>query len=365
VTALSAPSGFAKDVAYVTTSGTSRFPGLDVLRGVAALSVALLHARDALGAPWLMQSGAMAVDLFFAMSGFVIAHAYDNKMQTLGARGFIRVRAIRFYPFYLLGLALGILRLVATKSLGSGADELANDGIVISFVLALMFLPAPMLYNSQGSISPLNGPAWSLLFEMWINALYAVFFRLLSTPTLVLVIVLAAAGLVSETAAGHIGGGANWRDLMGGIARVCYSFPLGVLLYRHREKLPVMSNGFAVAALAVAIGFFMTEPSPYTNLLFIVVVSPMLLIGTAHASFNVKFAAYCGVMSYCLYAIHVPLIVLSTGFANRLGFPKQWMVAIAIVAIIAAAPVLDRIYDRPFRNLLSRLSQGLKLFSAQ
>ncbi|MFX8945840.1 acyltransferase family protein, partial [Acinetobacter baumannii] len=56
------------------------FATLDGLRGVAALLVVYHHEHLAgiVGAP----AGAyLAVDLFFLMSGFVIAHAYEARLE--------------------------------------------------------------------------------------------------------------------------------------------------------------------------------------------------------------------------------------------------------------------------------------------
>ena len=151
-----------------------------------------------------MPSGALAVDLFFMMSGFVIAYAYDKKIPTLGLGGFMRLRAIRFYPLYLLGLGFGVLRAMILLRLGT--PELTYPGVIIALIAAIMFFPAPILSTLSDGISPLNGPAWSLIFEMWINALYALFFRHLTTRILLFVVVMSAISLTIEASAGHIGG---------------------------------------------------------------------------------------------------------------------------------------------------------------
>jgi peptidoglycan/LPS O-acetylase OafA/YrhL len=95
----------------------------------------------------------------------------------------------------------------------------------------------------------------------------------------------------------------------------------------------------------------------YYKLAFILVLSPVIVAVGSQAAFNVKVSAYLGVSSYCIYAIHDPLLMLSAGMANRFHFPVDVIVLLAIVAILVAAPILDRFYDRPVRAVLSSLQR--------
>jgi hypothetical protein len=50
----------------------------------------------------------LTADLFFILSGFVIAHAYDPRFESgLSARAFIIVRALRFWPLFAVGIGIG------------------------------------------------------------------------------------------------------------------------------------------------------------------------------------------------------------------------------------------------------------------
>lgn len=344
-----------KTLPHTNARTRPKFLGLDVLRGCAALSVVLFHANVVLNVPWLMPSGPMAVDLFFTMSGFVIAYAYDVKIPTLGLAGFIRVRAIRFYPLYLLGLGLGVLRAVILLRLGT--PEQSYSGLATAIAAALIFFPSPI----SAGIAPLNGPAWSLILEMWINAAYALFFRYLTTRILGLVIIASAVALSMYASVGEISGGPHWSDLPHGIARVCYSFPLGVLLYRHRHRMPD-ARRFGVASIAATAVCLMIPPCPYYNLLFILVLSPCIIILGSQTAFNPRLSAYMGMSSYCIYAIHSPLLMLASGMGNRLGLSEKAAVLGAIVGALAMTPVLDRLYDRPLREALSSLGRTRVLF---
>src|SRR5271155_3573797 len=87
-----------------------RFKRLDGIRGLLALYVMLGHALPLTIAPAIIQSlfshGEAGVDLFFALSGLVIAFS----LQRFGAsfRPFIAARARRLFPVYLPVLAASI-----------------------------------------------------------------------------------------------------------------------------------------------------------------------------------------------------------------------------------------------------------------
>ncbi|MEY4784719.1 MAG: hypothetical protein RIR41_2654, partial [Pseudomonadota bacterium] len=85
-----------------------RFLLLDGLRGVAAFAVILDHVPGG----WLgelIPGRYLAVDFFFVLSGFVLAHAYGRGLEAGGsALDFMKARVIRLYPMYLLGLAIAL-----------------------------------------------------------------------------------------------------------------------------------------------------------------------------------------------------------------------------------------------------------------
>ena len=90
----------------------SRYATLDGLRGAAAMVVVFVHFHALYHLPEI-EHGYLAVDLFFAMSGFVIANAYDRKLSSgeLNWQKYFVLRLFRLYPLYFAGLALGVAAL--------------------------------------------------------------------------------------------------------------------------------------------------------------------------------------------------------------------------------------------------------------
>ena len=87
--------------------GGERFTAFDGLRGLAAVLVIWFHLGTmhwTHGPPL----GFLAVDLFFLLSGFVLAHRYDAHFASGGSPGmFMTLRAVRLYPLYFAGFLLG------------------------------------------------------------------------------------------------------------------------------------------------------------------------------------------------------------------------------------------------------------------
>ncbi|WP_337678443.1 acyltransferase [Aeromonas caviae] len=94
-------------------------PLLTPLRGIAALMVVLFHARLLLFPQWmesiaghtqLIENGYLWVDLFFILSGLVLAHVYGEAFartpRTISYGRFLWLRLTRVYPLYLVTLLL-------------------------------------------------------------------------------------------------------------------------------------------------------------------------------------------------------------------------------------------------------------------
>src|SRR5580704_8219417 len=105
--------------------GTSRFASLDGLRCLAVIPVVWHHAT-----PWpppgLLGRGPLGVDLFFAISGFLITTLLLRERRTYGVVAvgrFYARRALRIFPAYYVVLGLTALRAVAWMPAGPVRDH--------------------------------------------------------------------------------------------------------------------------------------------------------------------------------------------------------------------------------------------------
>ncbi len=221
----------------------------------------------------------------------------------------------------------------------------------------------PAYVPGQPDLFPLNGPSWSLFFEMAINIIFAVAALHVTARRLSIVIVVMGTVVAAAAfSAGTLNVGWSWPSAWAGLARVGYSFPLGVLVHRLglvRSRCPVsgffaVPVGLLVAALALPVA---SAWRPGFDAGFVLILSPLLLIAGGSYDPPRALQPLCvklGELSYPLYATHFPLIFVFGFVASRLGIPAPGWVSIMAIALPILALALSKIYDAPVRAWLSR-----------
>lgn len=356
-------------------NSTSRFgerrqyQTLDGLRGAAALSVVVLHTPHFF-AQWHLPYSFLSVDLFFVLSGFVLASAYETRLRSgMTAGRFIRIRLIRLFPLYILGTLLGVpVALMAMKYGGGGLSvEWSPRLFAFSLPLSLVMLPTPTA-GTDGVLYPFNPVLWTILFEVIVNGLYAFLARpLRSTKLLAGLVALSAIVLFASvlwTDAPE--GGATWFTFGVGISRMMFSFFCGVLIFRFRWRGKVHSSTLAVTLLAVLLLLLGAPHTTFTALMTIVILFPaMVQMASAVEPGPAlqRVFGLLGVTSYAVYAVHKPLYQILLGFLIvvspvRPETMAPWIGLAYLVVVFVACLVIDRLYDMPVRNFLGRLERG-------
>lgn len=147
---------------------TSRLKTIDGLRGVAALAVVFYHlnlaARLSYGAwtpdwvAWVLHQGFLGVDVFFVLSGFVIAYSVRSGTYTLGYLGsFVIRRSIRLDPPYWITMFLEAGLIWLSLRAGASAGSLPSPPQVLAHFLYLQNI------LELGDIVPVF---WTLCYEI-------------------------------------------------------------------------------------------------------------------------------------------------------------------------------------------------------
>jgi peptidoglycan/LPS O-acetylase OafA/YrhL len=323
------------------------FDLLDALRGLAALVVVWAHL-GAWTAPYRPVLAGVSVDLFFAISGFVIAHSYEDRLANGWTVGkFLLVRLVRLYPMYMAGIAVSVALWFV---LPIGHDSKA------ALVQASM-LP----YPTSTSLYPLNGPAWSIFFELIINLAYAVSYRAWKIPNILGLMASSAVGLLLCALAGQtVDGGWDWKEFPVGVARVSYGFASGVLvfrLYSAGQRLPTLPRIITVCMAILPTILAPRLPELLWRLPIILIVIPLALSCAVSASTRSPkvCALYLGRLSYPLYALHYPCLYGATiAFSRFVSNSPLEFAAIFIVFIVMTSFLIESTCDRPVRGWLSR-----------
>ena len=152
---------------------TIKLEGLQVLRGVAALLVVWCHLKYNLGVPWTDFSkvpvlatdrGAMGVDIFFVISGFVIAMTathFGNDWRT-----FLVQRIARVVPLY-----FAVSTCLFFFQANFGASHGASVPLSFSKIFnSYGFIP---IFDETYFTEPVCVNGWTLCFEMWFYLSFA------------------------------------------------------------------------------------------------------------------------------------------------------------------------------------------------
>ena len=340
---------------------TQHFRLLDGLRGVAAIAVVVYHfgGRSDLGA--LMPHGYLAVDFFFALSGLVICHAYRQRLRDqMTVVQFLARRVIRLWPMIIPGTLFAAA--IEFWRPGNAPGHLVD--VLRSVVLGSLVLPYPFPTSLEQTIFPLNGPVWSLFFELFASVVFVVIAR--RAKLFWAVPVLIAAGLTglcwSVTATGTVDSGPYVTDWIGGFARVTYSFFTGVALVSVRRYVPTASAWvYAVALVAVLMTPIGTSSvNSYFEAAVVFVVFPLIVASAANYDPAPLLARVCdglGEISYPLYTLHYPIVRAICFAMNRFTVPLPGQVAICVATIggtYVLSVLVSRLYDRPVRLYLTR-----------
>ncbi len=333
----------------------TRLLSLDAMRGLAALTVLCHHVEREYSLSFGFAYGYMAVDFFFLMSGFVIAGAYEPRMDgRMGLARFFAVRLKRLYPMIVLGALLG---LAAAVSRHDSPRTLVWGGLSA-------FTIVPLLWSSD-VLFPINIPEWSLFYELVSNLLHRILRPILTVGVVAACVALSALGLGLAGWKLHaLANGWSPGTFWGGLPRAFFSYFLGVLIYRLTAKgrlrvpslpLPLPMLAFVAFVILESVIGRRVPPSVYW-LAAIAVVFPIIFLFAVNASMPkamAKVARGLGDLSYPLYAVHVPLLVLADPLVLHFtGVQRIAAAAIAAAAVVLIALLLNTAYDAPVRRLL-------------
>jgi peptidoglycan/LPS O-acetylase OafA/YrhL len=285
---------------------------LDGLRGIAAMAVVVFHFMEIIISDFTknpIAHGYLAVDFFFCLSGFVVAHAYDDKIGHMGMSAFLKRRLQRLHPLVVLGSVLGLLAFLYDP-FSDSSSRYSILQITILFFLSATLVPYPAMEDRYFNLFGLNAPSWSLFWEYVANLLYAVILVRLGRKWLLGMAVVAAVLLVYIAKdSGSLIGGWNGETFWHGGARMFYSFLAGVCVLRY-QLIFKRKLGFVSLSILLLLAFFTPyHPSSnwYSEPALIVLFFPFLIAigaGTKLSSQQEKFCRLAGSLSYPLYITH-------------------------------------------------------------
>lgn len=155
--------------------------------------------------------------------------------------------------------------------------------------------------------------------------------------------------------------GWSWQTLHLGVARTLFAFPLGIYLWRRggfsvrRESwLAVVLIGLVVALLALPVRPEMRSLFEITTVLL--VFPAVMAVGITHEipSRIAPLFSFLGDISYAVYAVHKPLVVVFAMIAPRIGAQGVTATVLFLTGIVVIATAVAYLFDVPARRWLRK-----------
>jgi peptidoglycan/LPS O-acetylase OafA/YrhL len=303
------------------------FVTLESWRGVAALIVVVYHGvwLNPVTSSRFFTNGALMVDFFFVLSGFVICHSYGDRLSNVREFGrFLWLRLGRLYPLHFAFLMVFVLieavKYIAQVRYGIIADKPAFTVNGAGAFLANVFLVQALSFSAPLTF---NYPSWSISVEFYAYVLFGI---VRMSGGRGLGFVLASCVIVMTFAAVlWAGGRLSLADSGNGWAffRCCCGFFLGVLTYfsyRNTAARPSTDRQkffeawLAPIVLCVTVAFLSLELKAAWSFLL-----PLLggaLIYTSVTYPNRALTAvltspplrWLGKVSYSIYMVHAAIV---------------------------------------------------------
>jgi peptidoglycan/LPS O-acetylase OafA/YrhL len=362
------------------------------LRIVASVWVVLFHFRPMVSdispdfrenlAP-VLNCGAQGVDLFFILSGFVLAYNYLDRMgkswSTRKTVHFLWLRLARVWPVYLVTLHLAALWIILTLHVGHVPSPDVGKLTAISYVRQVLLVQ--LWFEPFFDGTSWDGPAWSISAE-WLayllfGVLILVIFRMkLATRARTLMILALVAQLppmVLLLTSGFFYTPWSW------LPRIVTQFTAGALACAAVRRLELSDRarrvvGYVSLLLIVAmVGVLyllyahpihgVLDGGGVVDVLFVPLVIALAVgMGSLPRLLSTRVLVYGGQISFCLYMVHELVHTAWTWAVVQFQLtpwqsdsPWKWNILGLIAFAIALSSLMYHFVEEPARRWMRRM----------
>jgi peptidoglycan/LPS O-acetylase OafA/YrhL len=356
------------DAAARPSAHDNRLPFIHGLRGVAASAVTLFHLYEATPVSQqvvatipaildgMLRLGFLGVDLFFAISGFVISLTLYKRLATLREWGrFFLRRQLRLDPPYWTAILISIVSAVVLNALRPSTH--APVPSVTDLIIHLFYL------QDFFGIKAIAGIFWTLCLEIQFYLFFGALMLLLARSSwsgrafgwlMLPLYVLSIAcfwGLVPFPRGLFI---ARWFEFFTGVV---------IFLYWRKQLSLLQVAAYLGALLAVLVinpvaDSDTAQATAATVLLIGLIFLLAVESGRVKTWFDVNVLRYLGDISYSLYLMHalVGIRLLKLVVHEDSSAPTAWLLYfVALTMSVAASDIMFRLIERPSMRLSHRL----------
>jgi exopolysaccharide production protein ExoZ len=337
---------------------------IQYLRAFAALAIVFHHAREqfpGFQAIFPSDIGSAGVDIFFVISGFIMVFITETGDHSPSK--FIWNRIIRIVPLYWFYTIITVILYAVASGLFRG------NGLTLPHViLSLLFIPHPNPGDLQ-SLSPLIKIGWTLNYEMFFYAVFAIAMSinysrrvLITYVFLVLLVTIDASQLISLP-----------PELQFYCRDIVLEFAAGMLLcraYRAGKLKGKILIGIVLLSLGLSALIINLSPDLGTfraiklGIPAIAIVAGLLSI--EHYLPKLRLPLFIANVSYSIYLSHIMVIAILRYLYPRFGIPTAGLIStltfvlISLTMGILCGIASYLIVEKPLLNLCRQLQKPLR-----
>jgi peptidoglycan/LPS O-acetylase OafA/YrhL len=374
--------------AAISKRTASRYyqPELDSLRFLAFLGVFFYHAAPTTPDSYSVYSflpksavlliraafgaGAFGVDLFFALSAYLITVLLIREKSLRGhidVKAFYARRILRIWPIYFLFIAVAVV----------ASGRLQSQQLRWPYIVGYLLLAGNWVYVFKGLPASIAVPLWSISVEEQFYLCWPLVLRKVTSRQLIYgAVVLLMVGNLSRfiLVACHVKGAAVEYNTFARIDAIAFGILVACFLGDRAPNLSLkMRLGLLLSALAswVTIAMFTrldspNQPAPILGTLIgrplVAFSAAMILISFIGAASSVpplssSVLTYLGRISYGLYVYHLAGLVFAQHFLQgRTATGYAVVAAFALLLTIGASAISYRWIESPFLRLKNRFT---------
>ncbi|MCO5398542.1 acyltransferase family protein [Ralstonia soli] len=347
------------------------------LRGVAALYVVVYHFHPVTGngpISAFFRHGYLAVDLFFVLSGFVMALNYGSMFRDgfsgKAYRKFLIRRIFRVYPLYLF-----ITTCLAAGLLLGGAVPMSNV-----FAFFFVIVANTLMIQSWGIAPSIVSSAWSISTEWAAYLLFPLLVSILLYSRKSYVIAGSIASLASIVTLSLVDpslvlGSQRERngpldlcafDSIGPMVRCIAGFSLGLLAYRIRsiarvrEILGCTPMSTTIGITVVALLCIPLSDTALAMLFPALIISLSFQRGLLSKILGTRAIYALGVWSYSIYLIHGPFtdlirVLAANPVVHSIPGAATALTVVSMVTVVALSALAYSAIEEPARSQLKNI----------
>ena len=333
---------------------------LTSVRFFAAAAVVIFHIFDDMEgmSHWLetlIRKGSLGVDLFFILSGFILAHVYLPQYQAekFDYRNFLVKRLARIYPAHITMIVVFLAVYTVAGALGLTGDANAINWADLPYHLSMTHA------WGLASGAAWNYPSWSISAEWFAYLLFPLYLIFANTMRPLVSVIVALAGfLIAFEVLSQFGMRLTGLAYNFGILRIFFEFMIGVAVYQlFLTRQPTADQARIGFCLCLALLIF----CGVADISDMVIIPVFALLIYMLACLDVyqrdqgtvsKVLVYLGEISYSTYMVHAIFLIIAQKLAERMDFAitDPLPVLVLLAAIYGASALMYHLIEIPMRR---------------